>query len=283
MTSWNLKKYEDTAQKIGEDFVTSKGAESINDLSMRVSKEAQFNPDEIRTVVRLANVSAFEKIFSKSASDGDKDRMIEFEVGDPEVVINGLHSEAKESAATVKVASDYDQTLDYNRTIRYDKEPLEKTATVIPGVEMSTSPEKLPSRAEVHNLFKRAEQRMQEEKAVAEAHWFSTMEKAARSLISLDGRTEARTAFEKNAASYLGESVIPELKMMYCLTSPKGAIPVLFEGEKVASVLNHHIAVVSGEQKPIIDMVKHAQEVRNDVTRMTAGLKWLEENTPKVK
>lgn len=280
--TWNRKNYENAAQKIGEAFVAAQGGESINALSTKMAQDSGWNPEGIRTVVRLANVAAFEKIFSKSAEDKKDDRMIEFEVGDPEVVINNLHDTAQKGASAEKTAGDYSRVLDYNRTIEYEKEPLEKTATVIPGVEMAVTHEKVPSKAEVHALFKRAETRMAEEKAVAEAHWFSTLEKAARSLISADSRVEARTVFEKNAASYLGEEVVPELKMVHCLTSPQNTVPVLFDGEKVATVLNHHIAVIPAEQKPIINMVKQAQAARSDVDRMTAGLQWITENLPEV-
>ncbi len=280
---WTREEYENAAQKIGEDFVASCGETSINDLSLKVAQDAGLNPYGIRTMVRLANVAAFEKFFEKGAADKTPDRMIEFGVGDPEVVIAQLHKNAQDAQVQEKTAERYSRVTDYNADFKYAPEPLEKTATVIPGVELTTPADNPPSPAEVKLLFKRAEDRMREEHRQAQHYWASSLEKAAKLLISADSRVEARTAFEKNAASLCGEDIIPELRRIHVLTSPDGANINLFGGEKTASVIEKHVASVTAQQKTIIELLKSANVARKDSHLKEAALQWIEENIARVK
>jgi hypothetical protein len=274
---WIRKQYEDAAIKIGQAFVATGGKTSINDLSVKIAQDAGLNPDGIRTLVRLANVSAFEGLFGKRASEKAGDRMIEFEVGDPEAVITRLHSDAKETFASTKTAA-YDSVTDYYSDVPKKVIPLEKTASAVPGIELSTPKQQLPTVGELKLLFKRAEDKMREESKQAEIEWFTTMEKAARTLVSTDSSVESRTAFEKNAVAFLGSEIAPELLMLSTLTSKKDAPVRLCDGEKLASVISTHIANISAAQKPIIDMVKRAQEIRGKLTRCNAARTWISEN-----
>lgn len=280
---WDRKKFDDAAQSIGDAFVASGGDTPINDLATKVAQEGNLNPDGIRTVVRLANVAAFEGLFAKCAAEGSPERMIEFSVGDPEIVIQKLHQDVKEAHAIEKVAQ-YNQQADYFGDIERERAPLEKTATVIPGVERQSEACKptAPSKSELNHLFKRAEDQMQENKRQAEIQWGMSCEKVARHLIALDSRVESRTAFEKNAASSLGETILPELRMVQSLTSPKGAPIQLFGGEKTASVIDKHIAGLSSEHRPIMELLKEANAARAKVNSMKTGLKWLEERKAEV-
>lgn len=275
---WTRKEFEAAAQKIGEDFVASQGAESINDLSVKVAQAGGLSPEGIRTVVRLANVAAFEQTFEKSSQAGDPDRMIEFAVGDPEVVISELHSITKESQVLAKATEGYCRTNDYFGDVEYPKIPLEKSASYItPVVE-----EKLPSKAEVNLLFKRAEDKMKEEQHRAQHRWENSISKAASILVALDSRISARTTFEKNAASLLGDDIVPELRMLQTYTSPKGSDIVLFGGEKVATVIDTHIASDLKAQQPIINLLKTANAARKESHLKASGLKWLEANRARV-
>ena len=60
---WTRKQYEDAAQQIGNAHTASGGAQSINDLALKVAQDNGLNPEGIRTVVRLANVAVFENMF----------------------------------------------------------------------------------------------------------------------------------------------------------------------------------------------------------------------------
>lgn len=274
---WTRRQYEDAAIKVGQSFVEAGGKTSINDLSVKVAQDAGLNPDGIRTLVRLANVSAFEGLFGKRASEKAGDRMIEFEVGDPEAVITRLHSDAKEAFASTKTAA-YDSAVDYYSDVPKKVVPLEKTASAVPGIEVTAPKQQLPTAGELKLLFKRAEDKMREESKQAEIEWFTTIEKAARTLVSLDSSVESRMLFEKNAVSSLGVEIEPELFMLGTLTSHKGMPVRLCDGEKLASVLSTHVANISAVQKPIIDMMKQAQEIRGKFTRCNAARTWISEN-----
>jgi hypothetical protein len=279
---WTRKDYEDAAQKIGNDFVAGGGAESINDLSLKVAQAATLNPDGIRTMVRLANVSAFEKYFEKGAQAQAPDRMIEFAVGDPEIVISQLYNNAKVAHEQVKVAGEYNRSLDYYGDLKYEKPPMEKTASAVPGYQVTTPEEKLPSKMEIRLLFKRAEDQMRAEQDQAQVRWFTNLEKVAKLLISKDSRVESRTVFEKNAASLLGEDVVPELHMVNSLTSHKQEKTPLFGGEKVATVLDTHISSFSKDQQPIIDLLKEACAARKVSNVKKTGLDWLANNLQRI-
>jgi hypothetical protein len=85
MPSWSEAEFTTRAQEIARSHVTLK--KSLNDLSEKVARDENLNPDEIRTLVRLANVATFQEIF-KGKTDGDK--MVEFDVGAPEEVIRRI-------------------------------------------------------------------------------------------------------------------------------------------------------------------------------------------------
>lgn len=281
---WTLRQYEDAAAKIGRQFVESGGEQKINDMSAKIAQDAGLNPDGIRTLVRLANVSAFEQTFEKRSKDKAEDRMIEFEVGQPEAVINQLYKDAQENtvSASEKTASDYNRQLDYYGDLTKEREPLEKTASAIPGVEIAQAPQRGYSAQEVRYAFDRAQDRMKERAKQAEFRWMDCLEKVARTLVARDSRTAARTAFEKDAASLLGEDILPELKAVRMLTSPKNSECLLFDGEKVASITTQHIANVSPEDMTIMNMLKEAHDARVDAERCKAGIKWVVEHTPGV-
>ncbi len=279
---WTRKEFENAAQKIGEEFVAQGGATPINDLAVKVAQEGGLNPEGIRTVVRLANVTAFEQTFEKRSQSGAEDRMIEFSVGDPEVVISQLHSEVKEAQLHSEVESKYSQANDYYGDINYKKEPLEKTAAAIPGVELQETEAIHPSSAEISALFKRAEDKMQQEQGMAAHLWESSLKKAASLLVATDSRISARDAFEKNAVSTLGADIYPELNMLHKYTSPKGSVSTPLSGVKVAEVLRTHIASDLKTQQPILELLKVAREAREELNVKSQGLQWITENRPEV-
>lgn len=275
---WIRTDYEKAAEQIGKAFVTNKGEASINDLSLKIAQDQGLNPDGIRTLVRLANVSAWEQNFEKLSTEKAADRNVEFELGDPEIVISQLQNSAREAQSSEKIAAAYCRTRDYYGDVEYEQPPLEKTAAEIaPPLR-----EKLPPRHEVVHLLKRAEDKIRDELGMAQHRWMSSLEKAAKLLVANDSRIVARSVFEKDAASILGESILPELRMVNKLTSPKGSDLVLFGGEKVATVLATHVASGLLEQQPIIDLLKLANASRELIHLKESGLTWLEDNRAQV-
>jgi|GEM_PF-2359664 len=279
---WTRTDFENAATKIGKDFVDGGGETSINDLATKVAEDGKLNPDGIRTVVRLANVSVFENLFSKAASDGASDRMLEFAVGDPEVVINKLHKDAQVTHE-VKQADDYNQSADFYGDMPKEVTPLEKTASAIPGMEVQEAVPVPISKAQARLQFKRADDRMREQGQQAKAYWTDKLEKAAQCLLTLDSRIMARTQFEKNALASLGADVLPELFMVRSLTSPGNPKPdAVCGGEKIATVLQTHVAVPPKEHVPIIAMIKEASDARHFYDKCKQGRDWIASNMDKV-
>lgn len=279
---WTRTEYENAGNKIGKDFVDKDGAVSINDLATKVAADGKLTPEGIRTVVRLANVSAFENLFSKAAGDNSADRMLEFEVGDPEVVISKLHKDAGVKYET-KVAEDYNRNLDYYGTVEKEVAPLEKTASAVPGTEVKEAEKPPVSKTYVRMQFKRADDRMREQGLQAKAYWTENMEKAAQCMRTLDCRVSARALFEKHAVAALGGEILPELFQLRCLTSPGTPIPdAICGGEKIASVINSHISDPSEEQVPILALIKDASDARAFYTKCKAGCAWIAANMEKV-
>lgn len=286
--AWTRNDFEKAALEIGKQFVSSGGKTSINDLSTKVASDNKLNIEGIRTVVRLANVSAFEQLFAKSAADKASDRMLEFEVGDPEIVVNRLHKDAQEKHE-VKTASTYNRTLDLYGDVVRDREPLEKTASAVPGYTSSTAQEQKPvSRQAVQLQFKLASDRIREQGLQAKVRWSNTMENAIQS-VRVCADTPAKIAtFEKNAVALFGEDVIPELYAINTAIYSKRpgygvATLTQYAGqEKVASIADGHIATVR-KFDMLMQLVKEASDARKQYQLCKKSEQWVSDNMPKVK
>src|ERR1035437_4373512 len=90
MPDWNEAEYVKRASDVARDFATLK--KPINDLCEKIARDESLNPDEIRTLVRLSNVAAFQQLCKDKAAAGAPDRMVEFDVGNPESVIQRIQS-----------------------------------------------------------------------------------------------------------------------------------------------------------------------------------------------
>jgi hypothetical protein len=269
---WTRKQYEDAAQQIGNAHTASNGAQSINDLALKVAQDNGLNPEGIRTVVRLANVAVFENMFKQAGDSKAPDRMFDFSVGDPEQVINQLGASVKVACEAPGVTSTYDRTLDYYGDINY--RPQEKIAaeTVHAGVERPVGKGLHP--LELQGVFKRAEEVMTEQRRQAENAWISSLEKAAQ-LLKVHAETPlAKEAFEKNAVASFGADIVPELRMVRKMTgsSPDGGL--LDDMDKVAEAQEFHLAQVHGGMVDVLNAVKEASEARALVHRYESAALW---------
>jgi hypothetical protein len=119
---WTRKEYESAAEDIAQKYAETKGVSSVNKLAEDMARTAALNPDGIRTMVRLANVSVFEKLFAEKTGE---DRMIEYEPGDAEVVINSIFTAEKTACEGHFIQeTPYDRFQDYHG----DLNPQVKTA-----------------------------------------------------------------------------------------------------------------------------------------------------------
>jgi hypothetical protein len=267
----NVQDYETVAAKIGEDFVNGGGECSINTLATKVAEERCYNPEEIKTVVRLANVVAFEKTFEKRATEKSPDRMIEFTVGDPEVVISNLHKEAAKIHS--EAAPDaYDAAQDIYSDIKKVAEtiPLEKTAS-----DTTLRKEPCYSQRAVHSLFKKAEARMQSDSLQQQQRWFMGLEKAAQSMRVVLRNENERNTFEKDAVSILGDGCLNELGVLRTMTKLSFPEEGGMGHVKKASVERTHVENASKDAKVIITFIKEAADARKEYQESIRGAKWI--------
>lgn len=272
---WQRTNYEDAAQKIGKEFAENRGngTVSINQLATKIARDNNLNPEGIRTMVRLANVSVFEEIFHKHAGE---DRMFEFEVGDPEVIINTLFQETKTAMDKVAAApSDYDFGADYYGDMG---EPIQKVAEAAPAEE----PPQYISPYVVKQRLVLAHEKIAMEKQEHEFEWVEALEKAAKLMTVAAPTIPACVVFEKDALSILGDGAVPELTALRQMTGRCTKHPFL-GGEKIATVLASHIANPPEETRSIIQMLKIAQDARLQMVTCKQGLEWLAQNLPRVK
>ena len=127
MSSWTEARYEEKAAEIARQHgVTRK---PLNDVLEKVAREDALTSDEIRTLGRMANVKAFKVYFDEREKQG-ADRMVEFEVADPEVVIQRITTAAEKVVAPATVENDKlaFEIPDQMREIRHPTPPQEKVA-----------------------------------------------------------------------------------------------------------------------------------------------------------
>lgn len=102
--NWTEEEYVKRAADIAKQSLVSK--KTVNDVCEKAAKDDSLNPEEIRTLVRMSNVAVFQQMFKQKDSAGDPDRHVEFEVGDPETVIQRLHQAAAEQPQSASIMND---------------------------------------------------------------------------------------------------------------------------------------------------------------------------------
>ncbi|RKY27902.1 MAG: hypothetical protein DRP83_01610 [Planctomycetota bacterium] len=244
--------FEKAAGKIADQFVAPNCEQSINDLSKKIAADNNLNPDQIRTMVRLANLNVFGKMFqAKTGSD----RGVKFEVGDPEVVIDALYDDARSlKVGAEKVA--YDRTSDYYKDLYVIEQVKEAEAT--PTLE----PEKPRySKPELAMQLKRASDRFRMEGKQAAQRWQLNMETAVSMYKKTHGLkvAEAFEGFEKNLLS-ANADVAPEVQALRSMVL--GDKVASYAGGAIEEIQNRHVAHLDPNTKEIFDYVKVATAAR---------------------
>lgn len=276
---WQRKQYENAASEIGKQYANSAGEDSITSLSVKVARDNNLNPDGIRTLVRLANVSAFQELFTKESGD---DRMIEYQVGEPELVISELYKETKTAAAQMEITPDaYDRTTDYYGNFA-DLEKIAEDEEEKEIIEKELDEEADPDapvvdKKRVKLLFNKAKDKVKDEAKEAEYRWVSCIEKAAQTLRVVAGSTSTfdKFAFERDMVAVGGENIVTELRALSLYTGTNKS-PIC-GGFKVAEVLERHVPRLNPQSKTILGYLKEASEVRMYRDKCYQGLRTLDE------
>lgn len=274
MPRWNETEFIQHAQGIAAQHVVSK--KSLNELSQKFAADHALNPDEIRTLVRLANVATFQELF-KRKDDGDK--MVEFDTGDPEAVIRNLVREGagpKETANIMndKLAADVSPELpDLMREVRFGRkfdEPAEE--------KVAAETAEPPARTDVVIMsLRKLEAEYTNEKIAAGQHWESTLDTLTASFKRAPGYGPDFKNFVKTAWAAYEDDLAPELAYLSDALrhDPYADLAPL---AKLASARDHVLV----ESSPQLELLQQAVASRKRYEKMASALEWVAKNMPEL-
>jgi hypothetical protein len=277
---WMRNDYEKAADTIAKEFAAGNGAVTINQLSTKIATDAGLNPDGIRTLVRLANVNAFNELFAKQA--GKEDRMFEFETGDPELIISALHSNAKLAhVSSFPVQLDnHDMLADYfggfSTKVAEEIENLEDNESTGGSECDEECQAPVLNKAEVTNLYNRAKGKVSEEKKASEIRWGLALEKAARVTREVAGRNVHfdKTAFYRDLVSASNGTCLDDIKGLHAFLTREEDVDVL-GGMKVAEVVDTIAPTLRGQTAEILSYLEEAREARYNWDKCASAERFL--------
>jgi hypothetical protein len=277
---WMRDDYEKAANTIAQEFAAGNGAVTINQLSTKIAAEAGLNPDGIRTLVRLANVNAFNELFAKQA--GKEDRMFEFETGDPELVISSLHSDAKlayEMPLSVELDGHNmlaDYYGDFSTKLAEEIENLEDDESTGGSECSAESQAPVLNKSEVTMLYNRAKDKVGEEKKASEIRWGLALEKAARVTREVAGRDVHfdKTAFYRDLVSASDGTCLDDIKGLHAFLTREENVDVL-GGMKIAEVVDTLAPTLKGQTREILGYLEEAREARYNWDKCASAERFL--------
>lgn len=275
-TVWTEQDFDKAADTIARDLV-QKGV-PINDTAEKIARDNALLPDQVKTMVRLANISTFLERFN-TTKEGE-DRTIEFETGSPEIVIQRLLKTAEqpqgiaalpEQAQQLSALSDFHDDLDMGgekeaSTIQYSDEDFPelkigrgKPRADMVRLRMEKVSEDLGAKLHAANQTW--------EDALAELKWHFK-----RASVSEQDHLE----FEKDAVAVYGNEGLLELGI---LRKELGKTQRAWDTRDVEHIKQAHIAYPSKKLAMLDDAVK----AKHRFLKMERGIKWIEENLPNVR
>ena len=268
MARWNEMEFIKHAQAIAEQHLMTK--KSLNELSEKFAAENNLNPEEIRTLVRLANVATFQEMF-KRKDDGDK--MVEFDTGDPEVVIRKMVGAASEPPQSANIHND---KLAGEIPNKMREKRLGMKFEYLEGEEKVASVSERPVRQDIvaMNMQKLASE-FSLEKIAAGAAWERKLGELAASFKRAPGYGPKFSDFEKNAWADLGFEAAPEMAFLYETLKIERPLP---PSTKVAHFQERFVAEDSRE----LTLLKEAHEARKLYQKYTSALAWVDKNMPEM-
>jgi len=265
--TWNTDKFNKVAAELAKTFASESCTSSINELATKVAEDNNLNPEQIRTMVRLANVHVFQHVYEKKGSDNEN--MLEYIPGDAEGVIQSLYEGSKEALdKTASAPAGYDRSLDY-----YGVEPTpEKEVEKIAEVQEPPKKVDLPSKEELAYVVKRASSDIDIDIQTMSFKWSEAMEKAANIYRLEHGFNlqDGLVDLEKDAVATLGEDIEPELRYIGVMCGQSIKAP-LYGGVKAASIVGTHVPIPSEDTKKVLDLFKEARECRYNLQEGTAA------------
>jgi hypothetical protein len=263
MPNWTENEYVEQAKDLARRHVTTN--KTINDLAEKVAKEQTLSPDEIRTLVRMTNVQVFQEKFAAMAGDH---KMVEFETGDPEAVIQRIHQEAAPTqSANIhndKLASEIPDFM-YEIRTGVSKSFEEKVAQVI-----EQDPVPLPRKDKLIMATEKLAEEFRVEKEISEQRWSDRLTKLANLFKRAPGYGKDLISFTKEAWATFGDEAHSELYGVYQLLKKDYT---LADQYKVADYKNNLLV----ENSPELELLKEAVDEHMKYAKYVLAIKFLEE------
>lgn len=267
MPCWNEDEFIRRAQDIAQRHVVSK--KSINELSEKVATDENLNPEEIRTLVRLANVETFREMFKQKTGS---DRMIEFDVGDPETVIRHIADAANNAPRSASVDNDKlaaelpDMMREKRLGFKFDTAETTKEASAEEAA-------RAPRKDSVLLALEKLASEFGIEQYSADHAWASAIRGLTHSFKVASRRETDLESFEKDAFSEYGLDAVPEIT---ALRAELKRSPLQVDPVKVSQLQERHVAMDTEDMR----LLKIAVEARARWIELERGMKWIKENKP---
>lgn len=261
MPNWTEDDYVKRAAEIADHSFVSK--KPLNDVCVKAAQDDALNPEEIRTLVRLSNVAMFQRIFKQKASTGAPDRHVDFDVGDPEAVIQRLHAETPPQSANIMNDKLAGEIPDMMAAKRRGFE-LDETVT---KVASDDAPRPMKRDVAIPMLRKLAEE-FDTRRLSAGYRWEAKMDAVRGAFNKAPGYGPDIVAFEKDAFAELGDDVMPE---MGALLASLGRASSIREGAREKLSEFHLVEATFTKQ---LALLKEACDARADYEACVAGEQW---------
>lgn len=259
MPIWDKQAYESEASGIARAYLAGRGQQGsdIAALATKVARDHSLNAEQIRRLVRAANIAAFDQEQTSLKEAKAPDRIVEFDPGDAEKVIAELHAEGAPSGVKTAEAT-YPDLVDEV----HPRPAQEKVASV--EENLATMEHHLGREVPLDRQLMRLERVGREldvRVKTAEHAWSDAMrplDAAQRGLYF------ARDPFEKNALALHGGHVLPELNQ---LRAERRLPPLQISEAKLAELDDRLLGVEDAPSR----LLKKAADAREEVLRLREG------------
>ena len=268
MRNWNESEYVRRAKGLAEAHVVS--GKGLNDLAEKIAREESLTPDEIRTLTRLTNVATFQEKFARK-NDGDK--LVEFEPGDPEVVIQRIVTAAAATPETANINNDKlaHEVPDLMREVRLGRKFDEPVQEKVASDEVIEKPVRYDMA--VLCMRKLAED-FEIERLQQGNRWERTMTALGIRFKTAGRRTPDLGAFLKDAWAAFGDDAFPELTQLH--EELRLAAPVIPSSEKLAELSARHLVSDTAEHR----LLTEAVAARHGYTKIKSAQEHLKATVP---
>ena len=263
MSKWSEREFIAKAKDVAHQFVTKQGG--LNDLAEKVARDECLSPEEIRTLVRLANVATFQELF---ATKQGSDKMIEFDVGDPEVVVRRIVDAVANPPQSANIHNDKlasfqevpDMMIEKRFGHKFDE--LEKLAAFEDFVERT------PRKDMAIICARKYVDDFEVELHKQASRYENAINTVTHNLRKAPGYGPDISIFEKTAFAEFGEDARPDLALIYSEARVQRTLP---DTEKVAKLVSNYVGTSTGE----VLWLKVALDARKEYTKISSAIESL--------